>query len=75
MCNNENVVKKGTIASAAFAAVLILILLAIAVGYSGFERNFGTDTSMPPAIAPASAAEEAHPSFLYGRVAIAAGAT
>jgi hypothetical protein len=68
-------VKKGTIARAAFAAALILVLLAIAVGYSGFERNFGTDTSIPPAIAAASAAEEAHPSFLYGRVAIAAGVT
>src|SRR5687768_17932008 len=68
-------VKMGTIARAAFAAALILILLAIAVGYSGFERNFGTDTSIPPEIAPASAVEEAHPSFLYGRVAIAAGAT
>jgi hypothetical protein len=63
------------IARAAFAAVLILILLAIAVGYRAFELNFGTDTSIPPAIAPASAVEEAHPSFLYGRVAIAAGAT
>ena len=68
-------VKKGTIARGAFGAALILILLAIAVGYSGFERNFGTDTSIPPAIGPASAVEEAHPSFLYGRVAIAAGAT
>ena len=68
-------VKKGTIARAAFAAVLILILLALAIGYSAFERNFGTDTSMPPAIGPPSAVEEAHPSFLYGRVAVAAGAT
>ena len=68
-------VKKGTIARAAFAAVLIVILLAIAIGYSGFEANFGTDTSMPPAIGPASAVEEAHPTFLYGRVAIAAGTT
>lgn len=66
---------KGTIARAAFAAVLILILLATAVGYCAFERNFGTDTSIPPAIAPASAVEEAHPGFLYGRIAIAAGAT
>jgi hypothetical protein len=68
-------VKEGTIARAAFAAVLILILPAIGVGYCAFERNFGTDTSMPPAIAPASAVEEAHPSFLYGRIATAAGAT
>ena len=57
-------VKKGTIARAAFGAVVILILLAIAVGYRAFELNFGTDTSIPPAIAPASAVEEAHPSFL-----------
>ena len=67
--------KKGAIGRAAFAAALILILLAIAVAYSGFERNFGTDASIPLAIAPASAVEEAHPSFLYGRVTIAAGAT
>jgi hypothetical protein len=67
--------KKGTIARAAFGAMLILILLAIAAGYSGFERNFGTDTSLPRAIAPASAVEAAHPGFLYGRVAVAAGAT
>src|SRR5687768_6164217 len=68
-------VKKGTIARAAFGAALIIILLAIAVGYLAVERNFGTDTSIPPAIAPASAVEKAHPSFLYGRIAIAAGAT
>ena len=68
-------VKKGTIARAAFAAVLLLILLAIAVGYRAFEQNFGTDTSIPPAIAPASEVEEAHASFLYGRIASAAGAT
>ena len=67
--------QKGTIARAAFGTLLILILLALAIGYSAFDRNFGTDTSMPPAIAPASAVEEAHPSFLYGRVAVAAGAT
>ena len=68
-------VEKGTIARAAFGAVLIVILLAIAVGYRAFEKNFGTDTSIPPAIAPASAVEEAHPSFLYGRIVIASGAT
>lgn len=67
--------RKGTIAAAAFAAVLILGLLAIAIGYSAFERNFGTDTSIPPVIAPASAVEDAHPGFLYGRVVVAAGAT
>ena len=67
--------KKGTIARSALAAVAILILLAIAIGYTGFERNFGTDTSTPAAIAPASAVEAAHPSFLYGRIVIAAGAT
>jgi hypothetical protein len=68
-------VKKGTIARAAFGAVLILVLLAIAIGYSAFEANFGTDTSTPAAIGPASAVDEAHPSFLYGRVAVAAGVT
>jgi hypothetical protein len=68
-------VKKGTIARAAFGAILILILLAIAIGYSAFEANFGTDTTIPAAVAPASSVEEAHPSFLYGRVAVAAGTT
>jgi hypothetical protein len=68
-------VKKGTIARAALGAVLILILLAIGVGYRQFDMNFGTDTSTPPAIGPASAVEQAHPSFLYGRIAVAAGAT
>ena len=67
--------KKGTIARAALGAVLIVALLAIAIGYSAFDANFGTDTSIPPVIAPASGVEEAHPSFLYGRVAVAAGAT
>src|SRR6188508_2081454 len=71
----RTMMQKGSIARAAFGAVLILVLLAIAAGYSGFERNFGTDTSTPPIVAPASAAGEAHPSFLYGRVAVAAGAT
>jgi hypothetical protein len=68
-------VKTGTIARAAFAAVLILILLAMAVGYRAFELNFGTDTSIPPAIATAAAIDAAHPSFLYGRIAVAAGTT
>jgi hypothetical protein len=68
-------VKAGTIARAAFAAVLFLILPAIGVGFCAFERNFGTDTSIPPAIAPASAVEAAHPSFLYGRIGTAAGVT
>ena len=67
--------KKGTIARSALAALAILILLGIAIGYTGFDRNFGIDTSMPAALAPASAVEAAHPSFLYGRIAIAAGAT
>ena len=39
-------VKKETIARAAFGAVLILILLAIAVSYSAFDANFGIDTSV-----------------------------
>ena len=66
-------VKKGTIARAVLTAVPILILLALVAGYYGAERNFGIDTSTPPTIAPASAVEEAHPSFLYGRIASAAG--
>jgi len=69
------VVNKATIARAVLGAMLIVVLLGIAIGYSAFEANFGTDTSMPAAIAPASTVERAHPSFLYGRVAIAAGAT
>jgi hypothetical protein len=68
-------VKQGTIARAAFAAALIVILLVLAVAYSAFDRNFGTDTSIPRAITPASAVDAPHPSFLYGRVAIAGAVT
>ena len=68
-------VKKGTIVRAALGGVTIVLLLALAIGYSAFDRNFGTDTSNPPVVAPASAVEEAHPSLLYGRGAIAAGTT
>jgi hypothetical protein len=68
-------VKKGTIARGALAAVLIIVPLALAIGYCAVDRNFGTDTSIPPAIGPASAVEEAHASVLYGRVAIAGGTT
>jgi hypothetical protein len=68
-------VKKGSIPGVALTAVAILALLAIAIGFSAFDSNFGTDTSIPPVIAPASAVEEAHPSFLYGRIAIGAGTT
>jgi hypothetical protein len=67
--------RKGTIVRAAFAALLILFFVVLIVGYHAVERNFGTDTSMPPVVASASDVEEAHPSFLYGRITIAAGAT
>ena len=60
--------KKATIAAGAFATVLILLALAGAYRTLKQDVDTGTATS-PAATAPtAAAAEEAHPSFLYGRI-------
>jgi hypothetical protein len=67
--------KKGRILSGVLAAGLIVILLAIAVGFRQYEQNFGYDDSIPTATAPATALAEPHPGFLYGRVTIWGGVT
>jgi len=66
---------RARIVTAVSVAALILILIAVAVGYRALERNFGHDTSVPAPIAPATGVVAPHPSFLYGRVTIASGAT
>jgi hypothetical protein len=57
------------VAGGAFATVLVL--LALAAGYQALKRNVAPGTAMSPAgtAQTATAAEEAHPSFLYGRIA------
>ncbi len=65
---------KATIAGG--AAAIVLIVLALVVGYQGFEKDVdaaaATSAASPP---PTAAAAEAHPSFLYGRVVTYGGAT
>jgi hypothetical protein len=53
---------------AAGAAALALALLALVVYYCANERDVGPAAPTSLAEAPPSSAEEAHPSFLYGRV-------
>ena len=59
---------RGRVAGAAFATVLVL--MALAAGYRALKKDFKPATARSPAAtAPAAwAAEEAHPSFLYGRI-------
>jgi hypothetical protein len=66
--------KRGRVAGGAFATVLVL--LAIVAGYWALKQdvNLATMTS-PAATAPTAAAEEAHPSFLYGRITTVDGVT
>ena len=65
--------KRATIAGIAFAT--LLVLLALAAGYRALQQDVGpaaaTSTAATPTTTPTTAApavEEAHPSFLYGRV-------
>jgi hypothetical protein len=67
--------KRGSIVRGAFVAALIVILLAIVAGYRGFQQNFGYDTSIPTAIAPATTVSQPNASLLYGRVTIFGGVT
>jgi len=62
---------KTAIAGGAFAAVIVL--LAIAMSYVALEPILNPAT--PPAITRATAAAEARPSFLYGRITVRNGAT
>ena len=67
--------KRGRIAGGAFATVLVL--LALAAGYRALKQDVNPATATSPAAtAPtATAAEEAHPSFLYGRITTVDGVT
>jgi hypothetical protein len=64
--------KRGRIAGGAFATVLVL--LALAAGYRALKQNFNPAGATSAAPAPAAAAaDEAHPSFLYGRITTVGG--
>jgi hypothetical protein len=65
---------RATTAGVAFAAVLLL--LALAAGYRALEPCADPAAATPPAVTPpAAAAEEAHQSFLYGRITTFDGVT
>ncbi len=64
---------KATIAGGAVATVLVL--LALAVCYRALEQDVDPAAATSPANTPSTAAAEAHPSFLYGRVTTHGGAT
>ena len=67
--------KRARIAGGAFATVLVL--LALAAGYRALEQDVDPAAATSPAItaSTATAAEEAHPSFLYGRITTVDGVT
>ena len=66
--------KRGRVAGGAFATVLVL--LALAAGYRALRQDVNPATASPAATAPiATAAEEAHPSLLYGRITTVDGVT
>ena len=67
--------KRGRVAGGAIATVLVLV--ALAAGYRAFRQDANPATATSPAAtAPtATAAEEAHPSFLYGRISTVDGVT
>jgi hypothetical protein len=62
---------RAIIAGGAFAIVCGLAI----VGYLALERNVDLATPTPTASTPSTAAAEAHPSFLYGRITLVGGAT
>jgi hypothetical protein len=63
--------KRATIVGGAFAIVLGLAI----AGYHALKRNVAPATPASTAITPSTAAAEAHPSFLYGRITSDGGAT
>jgi hypothetical protein len=67
--------KRGRVAGGAFATVLVL--LALAAGYRALRQDGNPATPTPPAATgpPATSAQEAHPSFLYGRITTIDGPT
>src|SRR5262249_15623089 len=56
--------KRATIVGGAFAIVLGLAI----AGYRALKQNVAPTTPISTAITPSTAAAEAHPSFLYGRI-------
>jgi hypothetical protein len=55
---------------------IVLVLLALAFGYRAFKPHVERTARTPPAATPPVAtAEEAHPSFLYGRITSIDGGT
>jgi hypothetical protein len=64
---------RAIIAGGTFAAVLVL--LALAAGYRALKRDVDSTAATSPAITPSTAAAEAHPAFLYGRITTDGGAT
>src|SRR5918992_1245385 len=67
--------KRATIAGGAFATVLVL--LALVPGYLALKQDVDPAAARSPAVTPpiAAVAEEAHQSFLYGRIAAVDGVT
>ena len=63
---------RATIAGGAFA--IVLVLLALAAGQRALEQDVDPAAATSPANTPSTAAAEAHPSFLYGRVTTHDGA-
>jgi hypothetical protein len=67
--------KSARIAGGAFAAVLVFLALAV-VGYRALEQDVDrAEVTSPAVIPPTAEAEEAHPSFLYGRITTVDGVT
>jgi hypothetical protein len=66
---------RATVAGGAFATVLVL--LALAAGYRALQQDVDPTAATSPAVTPpaAAAAEEAHHSFLYGRITTVDGVT
>ncbi|RPJ80962.1 MAG: hypothetical protein EHM18_17600, partial [Acidobacteria bacterium] len=59
--------------TAGLAAAAVLVILALVAGYRALEQDSGPAAETSPA--PSTAAAEAHPSFLFGRVTTLRGVT
>jgi hypothetical protein len=68
---------RATIAGWAFATVLVLLAVAVAVGYRVLNHDVHTAAATSPAIPPSTtpAATETHEGFLFGRITTAKGIT
>jgi hypothetical protein len=71
--------KRSTLAGAAFA--IVLVLLALAIGYRALQRNLRPVAATAPETTPSPAPAQTHPAaatqqgFLYGRITTVDGAT